>query len=95
MVGFDPSALRTHEQYKLLTGTVTPRPIALVTTLGEKGLNAAPFSFFNAIGVKPPMGQMHVRCRYRNAGNGNARPVDIVSSRCRVEIAFRNGQGGQ
>ena len=55
MVGFDPSALRTHEQYKLLTGTVTPRPIALVTTLGEKGPNAAPFSFFNAIGVKPPM----------------------------------------
>jgi len=52
---FDAATLRTHEQYKLLTGTVIPRPIALVTTLGPHGVNAAPFSFFNAIGVKPPM----------------------------------------
>lgn len=54
-VGFDPASMRTHEQYKLLIGTVMPRPIALVTTIGPEGLNAAPFSFFNAIGVKPPM----------------------------------------
>ncbi len=52
---FDASTLRTREQYKLLTGTVMPRPIALVTTLGPHGVNAAPFSFFNGIGVKPPM----------------------------------------
>lgn len=51
----DPATLRTHEQYKLMTGTVYPRPIALVTTLGPEGPNAAPFSFFNVMGVKPPM----------------------------------------
>ena len=51
----DPAELRTQEQYKLMAGSVIPRPIALVTTLGPNGPNAAPFSFFNAIGVKPPM----------------------------------------
>ncbi|MBI6628506.1 flavin reductase family protein [Pontibaca salina] len=41
--------------YKLLTATVTPRPIAWVTSLGADGtVNAAPFSFFNAMGHTPP-----------------------------------------
>ncbi len=41
--------------YKLLTATVTPRPIAWVTSLGADGtLNAAPFSFFNVMGHTPP-----------------------------------------
>jgi len=51
----DPDALRFGDQYKLMTGTIVPRPIALVTTLGPDGGNAAPFSFFNAVGAKPPM----------------------------------------
>ncbi len=44
-VTFDPTTLTRVEQYKLLTGAVVPRPIALVTTLGLHGVNAAPFSF--------------------------------------------------
>ncbi|MGI6855892.1 flavin reductase family protein [Mesorhizobium sp. 1B3] len=51
---FDPANLSTREQYKLLTGSIVPRPIALVTTLGSAGVNAAPFSFFNVVGVAPP-----------------------------------------
>lgn len=36
--------------YKLLTGLVTPRPIALVTSLSEDGkLNAAPFSSYKMV----------------------------------------------
>jgi len=31
-----------------------PRPIAWVVTLGPDGLNAAPYSFFNAMGSAPP-----------------------------------------
>jgi flavin reductase (DIM6/NTAB) family NADH-FMN oxidoreductase RutF len=54
-VEFDPSALTEREQYKLMTGTVVPRPIALVTTLGPQGPNAAPFSLFNIAGTDPPM----------------------------------------
>ncbi len=42
--------------YKLLAGLVTPRPIAWVTTVdGEGRVNAAPFSFFNVFGSRPPM----------------------------------------
>jgi len=52
---FDAAKLDRTNQYKLLIGSVTPRPIALVTTLGSKGPNAAPFSFFNAIGSNPAM----------------------------------------
>jgi len=55
MTEFDAGTLDWQAQYKLLIGSVTPRPIALVTTLGAKGPNAAPFSFFNAIGANPGM----------------------------------------
>jgi flavin reductase (DIM6/NTAB) family NADH-FMN oxidoreductase RutF len=42
--------------YQLLASLVTPRPIALVTTLGsDNAVNAAPFSFFNLLGAGPPI----------------------------------------
>ena len=42
--------------YPILASLVTPRPIALVTTLSENGtVNAAPFSFFNLLGANPPI----------------------------------------
>lgn len=42
--------------YPILASLVTPRPIALVTTLGPEGVvNAAPFSFFNVLGANPPI----------------------------------------
>lgn len=42
--------------YPILASLVVPRPIALVTTLGPDGVvNAAPFSFFNAMGGDPPI----------------------------------------
>lgn len=55
MAEFDAARLSPQDQYKLMIGTVTPRPIALVTTLGRNGPNAAPFSFFNCAGTRPPM----------------------------------------
>jgi flavin reductase (DIM6/NTAB) family NADH-FMN oxidoreductase RutF len=42
--------------YQLLVCLVTPRPIALVTTMNDRGqINAAPFSFFNVMGAEPPI----------------------------------------
>lgn len=42
--------------YAMLVSLITPRPIAWVTTLSENGkVNAAPFSFFNALGGDPPI----------------------------------------
>ncbi len=45
-----------HRAYPLLVSLVTPRPIALVTSLSADGkINAAPFSFFNVLGANPPI----------------------------------------
>ncbi len=53
---FDLSALTIDQGYKLLTSTVTPRPIGWVTTMSADGvINAAPYSFFNAMGSDPPI----------------------------------------
>lgn len=42
--------------YKLLSGSVIPRPIAWLTTQNENGVvNAAPFSFFNVVSSSPPL----------------------------------------
>ncbi len=52
----DFSTLDAGERYKVLTGTIVPRPIAWVTTVSREGVrNAAPFSFFNAMGKEPPL----------------------------------------
>lgn len=52
------------DAYKLLRNVVTPRPIALVTTVDKEGLvNAAPFSFFNAIAFDPCMVVLGIEAR--------------------------------
>lgn len=52
---FDMEQLSSDNRYKLLTATVTPRPIAWVSSLSADGVvNAAPFSFFNVMGHAPP-----------------------------------------
>lgn len=52
----DMGQLDEPERYKLLTGAVTPRPIAWLTTRSGAGvLNAAPYSFFNVMAATPPL----------------------------------------
>lgn len=53
---FDLNDLDAPTSYKLLAGLIVPRPIALVTTMGQDGgHNAAPYSFFNALSEDPPL----------------------------------------
>jgi flavin reductase (DIM6/NTAB) family NADH-FMN oxidoreductase RutF len=53
---FDLTQIPATDAYKLLVSTVVPRPIALATTIdGEGRVNAAPFSFFNAVSSVPPV----------------------------------------
>jgi flavin reductase (DIM6/NTAB) family NADH-FMN oxidoreductase RutF len=53
---FDMRSLPLIARYKLINSTITPRPIAWVTTLSRDGVrNAAPYSFFNAVGDDPPL----------------------------------------
>lgn len=56
MTEVDFDHLTSHERYKLMSSLIVPRPIALVTTLGQNGVvNAAPFSMFNMVGEDPPI----------------------------------------
>ncbi len=51
----DPSEKTYRDCYKLLIGSIVPRPIALVSTVSGSGVpNLAPFSFFTAVASKPP-----------------------------------------
>lgn len=53
---YDFQHLSGHEVYKLVTSTITPRPIAWVVTVDAQGRrNAAPFSFFNVLSGDPPL----------------------------------------
>ncbi|WP_338378692.1 flavin reductase family protein [uncultured Flavobacterium sp.] len=41
--------------YKLLTGTIIPRPIGWISTVDKNGINnLAPFSYFNMVSSDPP-----------------------------------------
>jgi flavin reductase (DIM6/NTAB) family NADH-FMN oxidoreductase RutF len=54
--------------YKLLTGTVIPRPIGWISTIDNNGINnLAPFSFFNVVCEDPP----HVMFSTVRTGNKN------------------------
>lgn len=53
-VHFDFAELNERQRYKLLIGTVIPRPIAFVSTVDRDGRrNAGPFSFFNVLTHDP------------------------------------------
>lgn len=56
MYHFSAENLTQKQNYKFLTGTVIPRPIAWITTENENGsTNLAPFSFFNVVASKIPL----------------------------------------
>jgi flavin reductase (DIM6/NTAB) family NADH-FMN oxidoreductase RutF len=53
---FEIDKVGPENAYKLLVSTVAPRPIAWVSTRDVDGsINAAPFSFFNAVSGQPPI----------------------------------------
>lgn len=60
----NPSTLTPRKLYQLLMSCVVPRPIALVTSISAEGVvNAAPFSFFNAVSAHPPILMISVEKR--------------------------------
>ena len=52
----DPKETSTRDMHQFLLGSVSPRPIAFVSTIDEDGNhNLAPYSFFNAFSSNPPL----------------------------------------
>ena len=55
MLTIDPAEQPPRQVYKLMTGIIVPRPMALVSTVDRNGVaNLAPFSFFCGVGSVPP-----------------------------------------
>lgn len=53
---FDMRNLPMPVRYKIVNSTITPRPIAWITSMSREGvINAAPYSFFNCVGTEPPL----------------------------------------
>lgn len=61
---FEIESSTPRQVYNMLIGLVAPRPIALVTSMNEKGeLNAAPYSSYNYLCTDPPIIGMGVMDR--------------------------------
>lgn len=68
MATFDPAELPVPRVHQLLLGCVSPRPIALTSTVGADGVvNLAPFSFFNVFSANPPVAVFSPARRGRDA----------------------------
>ncbi|HMK07923.1 MAG TPA: flavin reductase family protein [Anaerolineales bacterium] len=51
----DPTTMPWKSVYKLMIGSIVPRPIGWISTVDAAGRpNLAPFSFFNAVASRPP-----------------------------------------
>lgn len=56
MLIIDPDGMDVQSRYKLLIGSVVPRPIAWTSTVSEEGVhNLAPYSFFTVASRDPAM----------------------------------------
>ena len=63
----NPDEFDAAQTYKLLISTIVPRAIGWISTLSTGGIaNLAPFSFFTAVGRKPPI--LSISIQHRSDG---------------------------
>lgn len=75
----DFASIAPRDRYKILTAVVLPRPIAWVTSLNEAGLvNAAPFSFFNAMGSRPAIVALGIADRGKGVPKDSIRNIEAT-----------------
>lgn len=56
MKAINPKEQNLRDNYHLMISGITPRPIALVSSIDREGhVNLAPYSFFNGFGANPPI----------------------------------------
>ncbi len=73
----DPRLLDARAAYRLMISVVVPRPVAWVSTRGRDGsLNAAPFSYFQALSSKPPVVMISVGSRRGGEPKDTRRNID-------------------
>lgn len=89
---FDFADTSNQNIYKLLVATIGPRPIAWVTTKDVDGtVNAAPFSFFNAMSGNPPVVAFGIGGRgpgdVKDTGGNIRRTGEFVVNLCSFALA--------
>ncbi len=79
MISLNKNDLSAKEQYKILIGSIIPRPIAFITTQSDKGIvNLAPFSFYNIVSYNPAILSVSIQ---RKDGQMKDTTRNILSSK--------------
>ena len=79
LISLNPLNNTERDNYKLLIGSIIPRPIAFVTTQSQDGvLNGAPFSYFNIVSSNPPMISLSIQ---HSAGSPKDTARNIMETR--------------
>src|SRR5882757_2892637 len=79
MLSFDPARESVQNIYKLMIGSIVPRPIAFVSSLDTRGVrNLAPFSFFTGVSADPPVILFCATVRPEDPGRGLAAHKDTL-----------------
>ncbi len=78
-IHLDFRELTPRQRYKLIIGSIVPRPIAFVTTVDASGrVNAAPFSFFNCLSADPPLVALGIEYREGRASKDTGRNIRLT-----------------
>lgn len=102
MADFATSDCKPTDLYKLMIGSIVPRPIGWVSTIGSSGVcNLAPFSFFNGVTGDPPTVAFSVIDRgsemkdtSRNVGEHPEFVIQIVSEEISEKMNHTCGDFG-
>jgi flavin reductase (DIM6/NTAB) family NADH-FMN oxidoreductase RutF len=89
-MNFDVSVLGIQETYRLLSGGVTPRPIAWISTRSKNGVdNLAPYSFFTVASCNPPV-LLYTQVTQRSGVDKDTLQNLIETGECVVNIVNSN-----
>ncbi len=98
----DPSTTETLNVYKLMIGSIVPRPIAFVSTVSQDGIrNLAPFSFFTGVSANPPIicfcpmrreGAHPRKDTLRNISDTREFVVNVVSEEIAQQMNITSGE---
>jgi flavin reductase (DIM6/NTAB) family NADH-FMN oxidoreductase RutF len=102
MPTFDPAQIGHGAVYRLLIGTIVPRPIAWISSMNAEGqLNLAPFSFFNVACTWPPTLATSIGRRdgekkdtWRNVEATGEYVVNIVTEAVEERMNLTSGEYG-
>jgi flavin reductase (DIM6/NTAB) family NADH-FMN oxidoreductase RutF len=88
----DPTNLEPRDIYRLMISVIVPRPIAWVSTQSPDGvLNAAPFSYFQALGGNPPMVMIAVGNRRTGEPKDTRRNIEATGEFVVNLVGEQNG----